>query len=462
MKLSERERCVTASGDFAQTVMRGSSLDDVRKLVRWSLTNSAYSGFNCWTNEMTAGGITVPTVGRQEFPDKIDMLGPDLQKRIQVQYGIGDTAFTIIRRSSVPDFGLEYTTYALSEYDEASLQNKILLGQQCEYILWEQDPVTATEAIPAEVLLQRSPLWLVPIPLDLTPAAIISHGRTLLLGVDFFVGSGVLILQEHPSALWDHNAFCYRTAFQRVPHILDHVVESCGVSSIRDIIRLRKGHFAASAIRLACARVAGLSITPKAGILDEARPLCQGYEYRFEFGIMQAPYDHDMLEVGVEHPADTIAGAEMIKVHKRIPGSISWHRSEIDWSGGLSLDAFCPVKGLVAPDYPVKIEVTSQTGDLDHAQMWLVGTDEARAQYWEWCKQAEIKTGFTLAAALGLTNIGEFVFKNPIDVLFEYGNLCNSAVVVTLRTSALTGLARRRIVELLDREKPAGAILIIR
>lgn len=464
MILQTREHAAGHVGDFHTQVMTHESRRLAGNLMRWANTVIPWGVIP----EMGQLLTTAKPVLKQNVlvpyrQDLVEVTGPDLQKRIRVKFGDATGAsYTIIRRSSVPDFGLAGLSVgvAVDELDPA-FNNQLLFGERCEYILWNNPG--GLPGSPSEALLNNYSTWIVPIPDTLHPLTIQAPDRLLLEGVDFTVGDGALIFREHPHDLFGEKLeFMCRSALVDEPHLFDHIFSTAGIKDVSDIARIRHGKFGAKLLARAIARVAGLEVLDVESTLLEVITRCNGCYYRFDTGMVKAAYRHTNLIAGTTYPAGTIIGGEMIVVRRPVPGSVRWYRDGVDWNTGLSLDSFCAVPGLTAPDYPVRVEVTSSTGDLKHAQMWLLGTDEARARYWTMCKRAEQQTGLTLAAALGLANEGDVAVVNPIDVIFDLGALSLSALIVELKMSNLPSVVRRRVVEFLQREKPAASTLIIR
>ncbi len=468
MMLSFREFIAGNLGDFHSQVMEPNSARVASTMLRWSTSLVPWWAIQRHGELLTTAEPTDTYAVRVPYErTMVTRLGSDIQKRIQIKFGTGDSnapvPFTLIRRSSIPSFGLEDQVAGLSlDATEPDPNTTLMLGEQGEYLLWGWPDVP--ERI-SEAVLQESPRYLVPVPAGLHPRSIISGQRTLLEGIDFAVGRGVVLFRQHPEELFGASAFFIcRAATVSEPHLFDHLFSAGGTRDVRDIGRLVKGQFGQKILERALACVAGLHVIRRESKLLDISQADTGYHYVFDTGLVRAEYAHTPLEVDTTYPDGTIIGQEMIKVRRPIPGSARWYRDGIDWSSGLSLDEFCGVQGLTAPNYPVRVEIPTggSTGSLRHARMWLLGSDEARTRYWTAVKRAEIQTGKTLAAALGLTNEGDSTVVNPIDTLFTLGGLVNSALLVELKMDKLPGVARSRVVDFLRREKPTASTLIIR
>lgn len=457
--IETRSASAASGGDLHKLIMDDRSAGDLINLSRMVWGFPMHLGITNLASDVL-GGIKHDGMKLIRYdPSKVAVTGPDLNKRISTTWSEGGVGFMVARRSSIPDFGVDNFA-ALKGVDETDddLDKRLIFGPSDEYLLWPIDQQSAA----SDQLLKAFPTYLVPIPENIEPTSIVGKDRTLLEGIDFFAGIGVLLFRQDPSiVLPDPGCLVCRSSTSSFSNSMNFIWGVDRTSSVQSIAAVMRGGTSVTDLERACREEAGMKFIREDSVLQEIIPFRGGTVYRFDKSIVWIGYQHTPLVVGGQYSSGYCIGGDMLRIFGPT-GRPGWHRDpDINWGPGMDLGRNLMIPGLRVPDYPVSVTYSSSTGSLDHVRLWLEGTDEARATYWSHCQAAEIATGYTLAVALNMNASSQPMSVNAIDLFFQHGTLNESGIIAQLKLSRMPRGARYRVADLLQREKPTGSTLVI-
>lgn len=302
------------------------------------------------------------------------------------------------------------------------------------------------------------PMYALRVPFNWKFTALESISKTLVVGLDFVQQPGLLIFEEHPETLFPTRQILVRAGAEILPSPLCYSMQLDSIpGTVKDVAAYYRGLATTAAFEKAVATAAGLVVTPQKGTVNRVTRSTSGeYSYAFDWGVLHIPYEHAPLELYSVLEAGTIIGGA-VRVFTGT-STYAWWR-ETDWSKGISMDAFCPVKGLTIPDAIVRCDAVDETADK-HARLHLTGQDNDLERYWTHVKSSELLTGNYLNAVVGLADLDDVKFFNGIDFFFKH-LLGDKSLVVELHTEALGGYYHQRALEFIRREKPVNLVTII-
>ena len=373
----------------------------------------------------------------QFSPAAVVQIGADLQERMLVQAQTSEGGVYVLRRPS--SYHLR-TTGAVPVLNE---NNEIISNEMGETILTFVGPGDVVSFCLSATALY--PRYVVPIPEGLRPTMLSVGDRDLVVGLDFVVGDGCIITHETPELLFPEHFFMIRSARTTTTAPLSFTWQLDGLTTpgVKVSRYLRESQSLYS-FRLAILEVAGITMLPKAGILQAIKVHGDTTRYIFEDFVVAVPYAHTPLVIGAFYDQD-YAISDGLQVFG--PSGGSWWR-ELDWSEGLSLDGLTPFSGLVVPDQVVRFSWSA-------GEFFPISGDSAvRAKFWAHVRQSEEITGHPL------TDVApDGSCRNPIDFIFQF-LLGSRAVIVRIDPDVLGGLNTKRVLDFIHREHPVGSVVI--
>jgi len=377
-------------------------------------------------------------------PLEVRQIGADLQQRLLLKAKVNEQGYTILYRPDQYDLGVADHTQLLTE------DGNFISTERGKYIL------VPVRGQPTNVVFRAQdlyPRYVVPIP-PMDVKAITTGDRDLVPGLDFAAGDGCLIFNEPPEKLFPERKMLIRAARRRRPNLLSYTLHADQLfTNGRHIVQYLRQRQTILSFRLAVAEIAGAAIMPWDGVLQQIIPEGDTTLYVFDAGTLEVRYPHTPLVLGDFYPKNLIID-DVVKV---LGGDGTWWRA-IDWSNGLSLDKLCPFKGLSLPDQNCRAYAVAESVDV-HARIEITGPVETQNLFWELVRQSEVQTGYYLNAVIGLADINDVKFVNPLDIYFQY-LLQSRGIYLWVDAEKLGWAAAQRAHDFAAEEKPLGSILL--
>ncbi len=378
-------------------------------------------------------------------PRQVLQLGADLQKRSLLKNGTAEGSFLLTYRPATYDLGLTGWTGLQTENGEN------FLTEDGQYLLVPVDEPTSLVFRESDLY----PRYAVPFP-DVEVFSIALPDRHLTPGLDFVAGYGCLIFVEPPYELFPNNKILVRAGDRRRPNLLSYTLQVDNLfTDGRHIVNYLRNKQTFRDFELAAAEVAGAAIMPWDGIMQQRIPRPRGATYVFDTGVLDVRYPHAALEQGTFYEKGTIIG-DAVRIYA---GTNGWYR-QLNWAAGLNMDGLCPFKGLTAPDRNCRAYAVAASTDV-HARIELEGPTAVQNLFWEHVRQSELLTGKYLNSVIGLTDLTDVKFVNPLELMFQF-LLQDRAAVAVIDEASLGYAAAQQCRDFIRTEKPVGTILIFK
>lgn len=248
---------------------------------------------------------------------------------------------------------------------------------------------------------------------QVTPTLIQAYGRTLAIGIDFFLENDFIFFRDNPAALFPWGFYTVILGTDTGYKAIMSDFLGINVPDYQDIlIQYVKKYQTPAWFKLAAAGAAGMGILRHAGQLLDIQKSIYATIYIFEKETIQVSYAHELLVIGNTYPKHYVIGDGLQIVYGTGDGS-SWWR-QINWCSGISLDPLIPeFKGLQLLDrstyaFAANSDIGSVNGSRLHARVDLGCPNwERESRYWEKVAQLETTYGFYLNAVIRLSEPGE-------------------------------------------------------
>jgi len=392
---------------------------------------------------------------------------------LTVKFGLGDVAVigrdmhTKIRTELQLASGERLTFYRLPDRRDGGFANHSIIeaftsdaaaglgSESCQFLAFPDRDANPIQVASSDWALH----YLVAIPANVKPSGILTPTRNLLAGVDFEVSEGCLLFQENPHDLFPEGFMTLMGCRSTMPNPFDYTYGVDPFFGPGDTItNFQRVDSSPAALEKAAATAAGLVIAPFNGVVSRRFDHCQGSRYVTASGVLDVPYKHSRKQVGDAIVKGEIMGGGL-KLYWRT-GSPGWHRA-VDWSSGLQLDNLCPVPGVILPDRNCRCWAEGSSGGKLLTRIDMGNTSEIEDAFWSHVRTSEDLTGLFLNDVIGLTDVNDVRYINPLDFYFEqyFGD---RAVVAHLRLRGVSEEKRRRAIHFLQTERLVGTLLFVK
>lgn len=244
---------------------------------------------------------------------------------------------------------------------------------------------------------------------QVTPALIQASGRTLALGIDFFLDNDFIFFRQDPASLFPLGYYTVVSGIDT--NYRPIMADFLGINSpqYQDLItQYVKKYQTPGWFKLAAAAAAGMGILRHSGKLVDIQTSVYDTIYIFENETIRIPYDHIPLVVGNFYPKHYIIGDGLQILYSN--SNDRWWR-QINWHGGICLDPLIPTfKGLQLLDgdtyaFVAGSDPGSVNGSQAHIRLDLENEDwQLEEEYWEKVAMSETNLGFYLNNVIGLND----------------------------------------------------------
>jgi hypothetical protein len=224
----------------------------------------------------------------------------------------------------------------------------------------------------------------------IVPIKIQAKGRTLVLGIDFFIQSGNWIFfRDDPRELFpDGNYLVTKGWNQDYRSCLSYLIKTITAGNDDLVVQWLRNLQTPKYFKLALAAASFLSVIRKGGTLVSATRTADGIAvYTFAEESVRVYYAHEALIPGQVYAPGTIVG-DVIQIYQATEKKTDWWR-QIDWRGGLILDPILPgfrnlpLRDQTTVAYVAGQEVGSAGGSKVHARLVLSDHFEHEDKYWQ-------------------------------------------------------------------------------
>jgi hypothetical protein len=240
-----------------------------------------------------------------------------------------------------------------------------------------------------------------------TPVRIQASGRTLALGIDFFLDHDFIFFRQDPTELFPQGYYTVVSGIDTAyrPIMADFL--GINVPEYQDIItQYVKKYQTPGWFKLAASAAAGMVILRQGGKLIDTQTSPYGTVYVFEEETVRVSYEHTPLVVGNTYVKHYVIG-DGLQILFGDPGTRWWR--QVDWRGGISLDPLIPTfKGLQLLDqdtyaFVAGSDAASIGGSKAHVRLDMNNADWQREmEYWDGVSAQETALGFYLNNVIGL------------------------------------------------------------
>jgi hypothetical protein len=465
--LETRYSTISRIGSFwTSCVPRGGPQDLVRWLSRLPELQSTLDDLELGLQKLSGSNDNMYAYREVPFdPDKVSRIGGDLNARVRVTGTDSEgQLFTIIRRPA--DYSEAMRKWARGMAENPDFTVSPLVSEAGDFLLFPVNEVPNVNFQLGFRLRELENRYLLPIPEDCWPEMLlVQDGSYWVHGIDYVLSPGVLITSHNPYTAFRGDSLHMVSTRRTSPSWMAYAVSSENPSGdSREIVGYVRRQQNPKTFEAAIAQAAGLTVTQRPGTFLEATPR-PGGRMLLRFDTWTALVDHPLFSlpaVGEFVPENTVIGG-LVKVHTKPTASASWawYRT-LDWRNGMSLDPVSPVKGITVPEGMVLAEAYDETEGNLHVRLHLeAATETGLAAYWGLAKAGEILTGKYLNTVIGLSAVGESTLVNAMDLFWEHV-LDARTIVVDLRTKDAGAYWHTRATCFIDREKPAGSMVLTR
>ena len=290
-------------------------------------------------------------------------------------------------------------------------------------------------------------MWVLPIDADIRPIRIIdSNGHAYLSGSVFDTKRGFLVFRQDPATLFPDRVAQLQAYVQYPYHPFEYPLGCVNLFPQDNVYQYLRNSQTIESFKRALANVAGLAVIPK----DSELIGVYGDIYVFTDYTLHIPYDHTPLSPGL-YSEGTVIGD--LQIHG---GSGSWWPL-LNWDSGLVLGSSLGMSGLTLPYEQRAARVTSQGSGGLHVRISLDGDSAVQDLFWDVMHNAEERTGIYLNDVLGMSEVGEEISVNPLEVFMSiYGRQLLRVDVGSLESDVI-----RNLKDFIVNNKPVGSLVIL-
>lgn len=313
---------------------------------------------------------------------------------------------------------------------------------------------------------EARPMYSVPLAATVLPICITTRTQELTVGYSFLSYPGHVLFYENPIDLFPDSQIICRSAYVLESHLMDYTYQVDNLySDGYYVARYMRMTSSAKALRLALAEIAGLPIIKKESVLQAIYSGLTYTVYEFDTQVIRVPYyiDHDALVVGTTYAADTIIGADYIKVYSSgNSDGTPWYRAtelqDVWTAQGLDLSGVTPFSSVIVPDTAGTFAFNGATSAGATAHLKLTGVTGATVTgYWNSVSAAESYCGKYIADIPGVT---AGATANCIDFYFD-NMLTFNSIIIKLKTPELGSEIHGNVMSFIRRDLPINLTPII-
>lgn len=298
---------------------------------------------------------------------------------------------------------------------------------------------------------------------DVVPESIQASGKSLQVGIDFFIHGEFIYFRDDPRSLFPGFQYLVRVGKERYyQSYLNAFFRTNRPESDTYLQRYFRRAKSPNTFRLVLASLAGLKITGRDQYLLERHEQSDSGKtvYVFEHETIRIDYDHPRLTTDRFYPADTIIG-DGIEFFQRSRPGVAWWR-QVDWKGGVLLDPILQgFSNMLLPDtdtiaYAAGQDEGSENGSKVHARLQLTNDFYREKTYWDQVSDRESDQGYYLNAVVGLDEESDNgnprvldTFQKMLDA-YDDANELNNLLGNPKEDPDVTALPRSKIVNAID------------
>jgi hypothetical protein len=249
------------------------------------------------------------------------------------------------------------------------------------------------------------------LPLEaVVPMRIQARGKTLVLGIDFFLqGGNWIFFRDDPRELFPSGMYLVSKGWrQDYRSCLSYLIKTTTGGNDDLVVQWLRQFQTPKYFKLALAAAAGLTVIRKGGILASATQNSDGVKiYTFPEEVARVYYEHDALIPGKTYDPGTVIG-DVIQIYSATEKKTSWWR-QVDWRGGLILDPILPgfknlpLRDALTTAYVAGQDAGSANGSKVHVRLALSDNFVVEDKYWEQVARNETALGMYLNRVIGLS-----------------------------------------------------------
>lgn len=245
---------------------------------------------------------------------------------------------------------------------------------------------------------------------DVVPIRIQAMGKSLVLGVDFFLqGGNWIFFRDDPRQIFPKSNYLVTKGWRRdYRSCLSFLIKTITHGNDDLVVQWLRRFQTPKYFKLALAAAALLSVIRKGGTLVSATRNSTGTAiYTFADEVVRVHYEHEALIPGQDYAPGTVVG-DIVQIYQATEKKTSWWR-QVDWRGGLILDPILPgFRNLPLRDantvaYVAGQEPTSANGSKVHVRLALSDDFVNEDKYWTQVALDETKLGMYLNRVIGLS-----------------------------------------------------------
>lgn len=262
--------------------------------------------------------------------------------------------------------------------------------------------------------------WVCQIPEDLGEVVSIqSASGPLLAGLDFYRTRDRILFREHPVTLFP-TASMNMTVIQDEVSPLAYAAGCEGPrTTVEEVCRIKRLGPTPARLQKLADVFTGTVRTDRPMTIQRIIPLPEGFRYLLaDGGELVVPYDHTPAAINTMLPVGYQFGRGLTLYSRGALGPDWWRAADL--SAGISLDPWCPVKGLRMPAGTVRVDSYDDAGTV-RVRVQVEGEEAAVTRFQYWCQTAErrLPASRHLAPALGIVSAGVTQFVEGMDLLFN-------------------------------------------
>lgn len=279
---------------------------------------------------------------------------------------------------------------------------------------------------------------------DLWITSIQTSDKRLVAGYDFFSEFGKLVFPVNPAQLFPDMTLIAYSFIKRARNLYSYSLRLDDVYGPVDrVMHYYRVTQSPRAFYLAAAQAAGFAVVRENCYVQKVLPFHSGCIYVTDKGTYEAPYKHFQLPIGTFIEEGTVIGGD--ELFRLLLPSDEWPGN----LGDLNLDGILPVKGLKAPDSPIRL----YDSEGNYAPAYT-GSEEALQAYWDYIRQYAEQSD--TATSSGTQDNTETI--NAIQHVRT--TVCpNKLLVACINYDAIPSTMLLRLETFMQRELPAGSVL---
>lgn len=279
---------------------------------------------------------------------------------------------------------------------------------------------------------------------DLWVTSIQTTDKRLIAGYDFFSEFGKLVFPVNPAQLFPDMTLMVYSFVKRTRNLYSYSLRLDDVYGPVDrVMHYYRVTQSPKAFYLATAQAVGFAVVREDCSIQKVLPFHGGCIYVTDKGIYETPYKHFQLPIGTFVEEGTVIGGD--ELFRLLLPSDEWPGN----LGDLNLDGILPVKGLKAPDSPIRL----YDSEGNYAPAYI-GSEGALQAYWDYIRQYTEQSG----AEPSSDTQDNTETVNAIQHVRT--TVCpNKLLVACINYDAIPATMLLRLETFMQRELPVGSVL---